>query len=408
MVQTALRASGSGQGSHFSNKTADMFEEHDFSIIKVHPPCLRKKQIEVELHSQSKDALKENSMDEVRGSVEQPVVEEAEERSISKPNDDMINISVTFDSSTADEISRMHSFEVHVDDGTVESSLEISYENFVEFEQIRKERLKKIVEGSEVSEEAICGASVEELDLSDEDEIKSKDSKSASSKRSVPSKLGLSSNQGNGSVSSKISKRSASSSVSSKQSVCSNLSKRAASDNQGDTGVHENVSVKSKLLLKAFSKQDKRSVSSHQDGASATSGSDPSDHHDAATVSSSVRSIISKLSKRSVLSKQGDPALLDKPENTNTSFSGTSKQEDSSGSKGVWEDPVNITATAESQHHEEQKASGNSEVEKMKLHVEQIKVALLKRKQNSYILLFYDKCFKVVLLQARSKVNALC
>ena len=162
MVQPALRETGSAQGSHFSNKTADMFEDHDdSSILKVHPPCLRKMQVEIKEYLQSKDAFKATGTDEERGSVEQPVEEEAEERSISKPNNGMINMSVTFDSSSADEISRMHSFEVHVDDGTVESSLEISYENFVEFEQIRKERLKKIVEGSEVSEEATCGASVQ-------------------------------------------------------------------------------------------------------------------------------------------------------------------------------------------------------------------------------------------------------
>ena len=227
----------------------DMFDD-DASIIKVYPPCLRKGKVELDKENNVEEELQSNFNEQ-----QLPAVADAkEQRSVKPIEDGMINMEPVLDSN-ANGAGQLGPFEEPVNDVIMESSLEISYENYVEFEQIRKERLMTIAEGPEGSAQGtLCDSSAKDLEVAREnDDMQSQVSRGGLSKRSVWSKISASSKQEIGSVSSKRSiaksigastKRSVSSKItlSSKQGIRSvssgksSESKSIASREQGPSG----------------------------------------------------------------------------------------------------------------------------------------------------------------------------
>ena len=256
---------------------------------------------------------KEYTEEEVRDLNETLAVEETEERSSltgKSTTDNKINMSLTFDSESNDEVSRIHSFEITVDDEIVESSLEVTHEDFAELEKRRDEPLQKIVEGSDNSEEATCGASAKDLDHSD-GEIESQDSK-------------------HGNSSSKQGKRSNSSNLSDTHSASLPRDDRRFTGRQDNGSVAASQrSLASKFSMRdAFRKNVKRSVSSRHGNGSETSDSHSStkrgsSKHDTSTLTS-------KCSVKSKVSKSSIPSTKDMNDITVSITRGSDNQDESS------------------------------------------------------------------------------
>lgn len=323
--QPALRAKSSKHAIHFSEtdesyRPHEVLDNDDAPQNMILPPCLRiqvrktnKKHCAVRVEDNTKKAsvvwVKQNTEQELKGLADQtivvetkehveeevrdlnetPLVKETEVRSSLKYNDDdKINMSFTLDSESSDEISRMHSFEMTVNDEIVESSLEVTYENFADLEKQHKEPLKKIVEGSDNSTEATCGASAKDLDLSEGD-IESQDCK-------------------HGDSSSKQSTRSKSSTLSNMHSALLAREDQSLLAHEDDCSVGASQrSVASKTSFRdAFRKKGKCNISRRSDHGSEASGSHSSTKrgsgkHDTPTVFSKC-SIKSKVGKYIILS----------------------------------------------------------------------------------------------------------
>ena len=161
------RKSSLRRGSFLGRKsTTFSFEkDDDSSIQRIVPPCCKAKVAPVAPVKKTK-SKEENPAEEEEDPIlvvvdtnkETRTEDFVDERSL-LPGDDKIDMSVTIDS-TVDEVSRIPTFDYQVDDEkTIEKSLEITYENYVEFEKRRKQRPQKVAE-SDVSEEATCGESL--------------------------------------------------------------------------------------------------------------------------------------------------------------------------------------------------------------------------------------------------------
>jgi len=156
------------RGSFGRKSTTFSFEkDDDSSIQRIVPPCCKAKVAPVAPVKKTK-SKEETPVEEEEDPIlvvvdtnkETRTEDFVDERSL-LPGDDKINMSVTFDS-TVDEVSMIPTFDYQVDDEkTIEKSLEITYDNYVEFEKVRKQHLQKVAEG-DVSEEATCGESVGE------------------------------------------------------------------------------------------------------------------------------------------------------------------------------------------------------------------------------------------------------
>lgn len=357
------------------SKAAEIFDEDD-SLIVV-PPCLSK--------AQSKPLEKGNPKLSI-GSVEQDFAR----KEARGAEEDLV---ITCDSKNADEVSQMHSFEMSVDDSTtVEASLEITYENYVEFEKVRNKRLQKIVEGSEASVQATCNESEQELDIAEDDQMDLKDSDSVPSKQSAMSKLSISSNRSVSSMNSKKvglfgkkDKRSVSGqqddgsaaskrSVSSKHSIRSGCSKKdegsdaSQQDNGRITGKRSVSSKHSKRSVRsASSKQDKHSVTSEQNIASVSTKESASSKQETAQGQQNNASASSKLSKRLTIVDKEDNGFI------SGDLGPAFKQGETESEE---------RKTPQQQQLEELKAMNKLEMERMEHQVKQIKAALIKRKKD--------------------------
>jgi len=156
-------------GSKGSKHVAGKDDEDDSLPWITVPPSLRKK-------SKGFLGMKSNDLTPAPSEREQPLEVET------TAGDGKIGLSVSFESETAGLVSQIPSFELARDDATTEGSVEITFKHNTEYMK-KKERLRKIGEDGDDSEEATCGDSTsKDLDHDDEED-QDKDNVKASRKR---------------------------------------------------------------------------------------------------------------------------------------------------------------------------------------------------------------------------------
>jgi len=240
----------------------------------------------------------------------------------STAGDGKIGLSVSFEPETG-LVSQMPSFDFARDDATIDS-VEITFNHYTEYMK-KKERLRKIGEDGDDSEEATCGDSTsKDLDHEDEEE-QTKDNVKASSKRSKHSSL--------------IKK-----SISSKKN-------------------------KDKAEAKSNSTEDTAGVKSDDNDTSKNS-SDKLAHANTYELEE-----ISKLSKAQ---KTQDLDLAEKNRKTSHELETQRKE----ALETATESFIKAVKKQDRQVMEKLKTMNQAEVERMKLHVEQIGTAILKRKKE--------------------------